>query len=92
MSAEADAKGLTRKDKGNYINPGCNAFRAERLKQRDATVEKRVKELEVEIPKAIQKCKTVGDLPACVDDISGILNFMIEVLGVKPENVKLLVT
>ena len=50
LSAEADAKGLTRKDKGNYINPGCNAFRAERLKHRDAAVAKRTKELETEMP------------------------------------------
>ena len=50
MSAEADAKGLPRKEKGNYINPGCNAFEAERLKDRDAVVAKRTKELETEMP------------------------------------------
>ena len=59
MSDEADAKGLNRKDKGIYINTPYKAFNAERVKQRDATIAKRTKELETIIPEAINKCKVI---------------------------------
>jgi hypothetical protein len=31
-------------------------------------------------------------LPACVNDIKWMLNFLVEVMGVKPKDVRLLVT
>ena len=41
---------------------------------------------------ALKKCKKVANLPACVNDISGMMNFMVNVMGVKPEDVTLLTT
>jgi hypothetical protein len=41
-------------------------------------------ELQSEITKAVQNCKKVNDLDACSEDIKHILNFCIEILGVKP--------
>ena len=49
-------------------------------------------QLKIEVPKAIQTRKIVKPLPATVNDIEVMLNFAIEELGVKPENVILLVS
>ena len=54
-------------------------------------MEKRIKELEIEVPEGIKICKRVDNLEACNNDISRALNFLIESLGVKPEHTKLLV-
>ena len=91
LSAEANAKGLKGKDKGDYINKQVNPYTAEREKQREAAIKKRIEELEIEVPEAINKCKKVNDLPACVNDISWALNFFTEEMSVKPEHTKLLV-
>ena len=69
-SAEADAQGLNRQDKGKYINAAYQEFKIKREEQRAATVERRTKELAEEIPKDVEKCKPIGDLPACANDIS----------------------
>ena len=53
---------------------------------------KRAPEFKTKVSEAIENCKKVKDLPACVDDIRRKLDFAIEVLGVKSENVNLLVT
>ena len=53
---------------------------------------KRIDPLKGEVDKAIQTLKKVPPLPATVNDIEVMLNFAIEELGVKPENVILLVT
>ena len=58
----------------------------------NAEVTRRIEELKNEVPKAIDKCHKEPNLPACVNDIDVMLNFAIEELGVKPENVILLVT
>ena len=52
----------------------------------------RALELKTKVSEAIENCKKVSDLPACADDIKRNLDFAIEVLGVKPENVTLLAT
>ena len=57
----------------------------------NAAVEKRIKELKIEVPEGIKNCKKVANLEACINDISRALNFLIESLGVKPEHTKLLV-
>ena len=91
LGAEANAKGLKGKDKGDFINKTVNPYTAARVQQRDAAVKKRIEELEIEVPEAIKNCKKVSDLPACVNDISQALNFMTEEMSVKPEHTKLLV-
>ena len=58
----------------------------------DAAVLNRVKELKTQFPEALKKLKIVADLPACDDDMKRILDFSIEDIGVKPENITLLVT
>ena len=82
---------MKRKDKGDYIKKQVNPYTAEREKQRDAAIKKRIEELEIEVPEAINKCKKVNDLPASVNDISWALNFFTEEMSVKPEHTKLLV-
>ena len=82
---------MKRKDRGDFINKTVNPYTAAREQQRDATVKKRIEELEIEVPEAIKNCKKVSDLPACVNDISQALNFMTEEMSVKPEHTKLLV-
>ena len=58
----------------------------------DASIHLRIEELKTLIPQALQNCKKVADLPACVEDIKRMLDFSLEELGVKPEDVILLVT
>ncbi len=92
MSAEADKQGLSTNNKAEHIRATLNPYKKRRADERDAAVSKRVEELKIEIPEAIKKCKTVSDLPACVNDIKWMLNFLVEVMGVKPKDVRLLVT
>ena len=82
FNAEAEKQGLKGPAKGSYTNPKCGAFKKERENQRDAAIMKRAEALKTEIPEAIKNCKTVEDLPACANDVSAMLNFSIEVLGV----------
>jgi hypothetical protein len=42
LSAEADKKGLIRKDKGDYIKATVDPYTKQRADQRDATVKERV--------------------------------------------------
>jgi hypothetical protein len=44
------------------------------------------------VPETIKNCKKVNDLDACSEDIRHILNFCIEILGVKPKDCKLLIS
>ena len=62
----------------------------ERVK--DPIVEKRAPEFQNKVSEALKNCKKIADLPACVDDIKRKLDFVVENLGVKPENVILLMT
>ena len=90
--AEADAKGLKRKDKGQYIKKAIDPFEAKRLAERDATVKKRIEELKIEIPEALKKYKKVGDLEPCKIDLELFLNFGTQVMGAKPEDIIVLAT
>jgi hypothetical protein len=54
-------------------------------------LKQRALELETEIPEALKHCKQVKDLNACSEDIRQIMNFCIEILGVKPKDCKLMV-
>ena len=67
-------------------------LKAARELAKDPIVEKRAQELKTKVSKAIEECKNVNDLPTCVDDIKRKMDFVVEVLGVKPENVILLMT
>ena len=58
----------------------------------DAAVLNRAEELKTQVPEALKKLKIVADLPACDDDMKRIMDFSVEVIGVRPENVTLLVT
>ena len=69
----------------------CDAFKAGRELIKDPIVEKRAPELKTKVSEAFERCKRVKDLPACVDDIKRKLDFAVEELGVKSENVILLV-
>lgn len=82
FNAEAEKKGLQGKAKGSYTNPKCGAFKTERENQRGAAILERAEALITEIPEAIKNCETVQDLPACANDVSAMLNFSLEVLGV----------
>ena len=77
-----------------YWKPLCEAYKAKREKEKQSIVEKSALEPEfkTKISDALKECKNVKDLPACVDDIKSKLDFVVEKLGVKPENVILLVT
>ena len=92
MGAEADAKGLKGKDRGDHIRLTVDPYTKLRADQRDAAVQKRIEELKIEIPEALKKCKKVGDLKACKNDMEQIVNFALQILGVKPEDMTLLVT
>ena len=58
----------------------------------DAAVPKRVEELKTQVLEALKKLKKVADLPACDDDLKRMVDFSLEVIGVKAENFTLLVT
>ena len=77
-----------------YEKPLCDAYKVVREKEKDKIVKNRALELEfkTKVSDALKICKNVKDLPACVDDIKRMLDFAVEKLGVKPENVILLVT
>ena len=92
MGAEADAKGLKGKDRGDYIRLTVDPYTKLRENERDAAVQQRIEELKIKIPEALKKCKKVDDLKACKIDIEQMLNFGLEILGVKPEDLILLVT
>ena len=92
MGAEADAKGLKGKDRGDHIRLTVDPYTKLRADQRNATVQKRSEELKIEIPEALKKCKKVGDLKACKNDMEQIVNFLLQILGVKPEDMTLLMT
>ena len=78
---------------GVYVNPKIVAFRAKRESKevKEPLLKQRELELQNEIPDAIKKCKKVNNLDACSEDIRHILNFCIEILGVKAKDCKLLV-
>ena len=78
---------------GVYVNPKIMAFRADREsnKVREPLLKQRELELQTEIPEAVKNCKKVNDLDACSEDVRHILNFCIEVAGVKAKDCKLLV-
>ena len=78
---------MTENKKKDYIVSKVNAFKKERMNQRDAAVEVLAYKLQTEIPEAIQKCEKVPDLKECDKDISRMLNFLVEVMGVKPKDV-----
>ncbi len=63
----------------------------EREANKASVIKQRELELNAEIPEAIKKCKKISDLDACSEDIKQMLNFCIEILGVKPKDCKLLV-
>ena len=46
----------------------------------------------MELTEAIKKCKKVDNLPACKTDIEKMLNFVLQILGVKPRDITLMVT
>ena len=77
-----------------HWKPLCEAYKAKREKEKNSIVEKRALEPEfkTKISDALKECKNVQDLPYCVNDIKRKLDFAVEKLGVKPENVILLVT
>ena len=79
---------------GDYIWPRIREFKVDRESEavKEPLLRKRELELQTEIPEAIKKCKKVGELPACSEDVRHILNFCIETLGVKPKDCKLLVS
>ena len=91
---ESKNKGEKTEDFKAHSKPFCEAYKAKREKEKKSIVEKRALEPEfkTKISDALNECKNVQDLPACVDDIKSKLDFAIEKLGVKPENVILLVT
>ena len=72
----------------------CEALKAKREIAKELVIKKRALEPEfkTKVSEAIKECKKVKDLPACDGDIKRMLDFGIEELGVKPENVILLVT
>ena len=76
----------------NKFSDKANAYKEGRKNQRDTAVVERVEKLKTDIPEAIKKCKTKNDLETCGTDISEILNFLVEVMGLKPKDVRLLVT
>ena len=79
---------------GVYVNPKIVAFRAKRESKevKEPLLKQRELELQNEIPDAIKKCKKVNNLDACSEDVRHILNFCIEILGVKAKDCKLLVS
>ena len=78
---------------GVYVNPKLKAFREKRESNevKEPLLKQRELELQNEIPEAIKKCKKINNLDACSEDIRHILNFCIEILGVKAKDCKLLV-
>ena len=78
---------------GDYIRPEVAKFTTERAIEavKQPIIEKRVLELQTLIPEAIKNCKKVNNLDACSEDIKLMLNFCVEVLGVRPKDCKLLV-
>ena len=78
---------------GLYVNPKCSAFKVEResMAVKEPLLKKRELELQKIIPKAVKNCKKVKDLEACSEDVRHILNFCIEILGVKAKDFILLV-
>ena len=67
-------------------------MKAARELVKDRIVEKRAPEFQTKVSEALKNCEKIANLPACVDDIKIKLDFVVEKLGVKPENVILLVT
>ena len=59
---------------------------------KDSIVDKCAPEFQSKVSEALKNSEKIADLPACVDDIKRKLDFVVENLGVKPENVILLVT
>ena len=90
--AEADAKGLKGKDRGQHINKVIDPYKAKRIAERDATLKRRIEELKIEIPEALKKYKKVSDLEPCKIDLELFLNFGTQVMGAKPEDIIVLAT
>jgi hypothetical protein len=78
---------------GQYVNPRRHAFKVLRNTKavKEYLLNKRELELKSLIPELVKKCKKVPDLEACSEDIRHILNFCIEIMGVKAKDCKLLV-
>ena len=89
-SEEANAKGLTGKAKGSYIKPEVEKLTQESKDRRNEVIEKRTKELEIEIPEGLKKLKKLSPLEATIDDGIRIQDFMMIFFDVLPENVHLL--
>ena len=77
---------------GAYSLPRSRAYKAEREKMKADIVNKRIETLKMELTEAIKKCKKVDNLPACKTDIEKMLNFVLQILGVKPRDITLMVT
>jgi hypothetical protein len=75
-----------------YWKPLLDAFISKKESEKGSLVKKRALELNTKVSEALQKCKRVADLPACAEDLKRMLNFSLENLGVKPENVTLMAT
>ena len=43
----------------------------------EVAVKKRIEELKIEIPDMVKKCKKVGDLEACKNDVEQILSYVL---------------
>ena len=78
---------------GIYVNPKLKKLEEEResIAIKEPLLKKRELELQTFIPEAVKNCIKVKDLEACSEDVRHILNFCIEILGVKAKDCKLLV-
>ncbi len=80
------------KEKGAYINQEINKLIQARKEQREEAIEKRVKELEIEISEGLKNLKKLSTLETTIDDAKQIQDFAIQVLDVHPEKIDLLAT
>ena len=94
LNKDADKLGLKGLDRLKYKNQACTQFKTDRESEafKEPFVKQRELELKTLIPEAVKKCKKVGDLDSCSEDVQQILNFCIETMGVKPKDCKLLVS
>ena len=92
LSVEAMNKGLTGKEKGNFINLEIDKLKKERIDQRIQVVKNREKELAKEISEGLKNLKKLSSLETTIDDGKQIQDFAIRVLDVHPENINLLAT
>jgi selenocysteine lyase/cysteine desulfurase len=83
---------LKGKEKGAYINQEINKLIQARKEQREEAIEKRVKELEIEISEGLKNLKKLSTLETTIDDAKQIQDFAIQVLDVHPEKIDLLAT